>query len=284
MLGEHAHGEGIAVVVHAWSVRPSRERAGPVEERRHQVGLPHRVDPLEQGEDPLKSGAGIDRGLRKGRPAAVLRLVELHEDEVPELHVAVAGRIGERATFGPERRTAIDVNLAARAARPRVAHLPEVVLVTEALDAIERDADLLMPDGLGLVIGFMDRDPEPVAVEAPPLGHELPTPRDDLGLEVVAEREVAKHLEEDEVTFRPSHVIEVVVLAAGPSALLRTHRARVRRDLVTDEVGLERHHARHGEHDRRVVRDEAGRVDHRVVALTEEVEERRPQAVGRDRC
>ena len=56
------------------------------------------------------------------------------------------------------------------------------------------------------------------------LGEELPRPRDRLGLEVVAEAEVAEHLEEREVPVGAADVVEVVVLAAGAHALL--HRRR----------------------------------------------------------
>ncbi len=41
-------------------------------------------------------------------------------------------------------------------------------------------------------------------------------------------------------------------------------------ELVTDEVRLERHHARDGEQDARIVRDEARRCDRRVSTLSEE--------------
>ena len=97
---------------------------------------------------------------------------------------------------------------------------------------------------LGLVVGLVDRDPEPVGVEPEHLGEELPRERDRLGLEVVAEAEVAQHLEEAEVAVRAADVVEVVVLAAGAHALLHRRRPPVRRRLVADEVRLERHHAR----------------------------------------
>src|SRR5215203_3278095 len=118
------------------------------------------------------------------------------------------------SAVGPERRTAVDVDLRARAARAGVAHLPEVVLVAEALDAGERHADLLVPDLLGLVVALVNGDPEPVAVESPATArrigrHELPAPRDDVALEVVAEAEVAEHLEEHEVSLRATDVVEV---------------------------------------------------------------------------
>ena len=57
-------------------------------------------------------------------------------------------------------------------------------------------ADRVVPDLLGLVVGDVDGDPDAVAVEAEHLGDELPRPRDGVGLEVVAEAEVAEHLEE----------------------------------------------------------------------------------------
>jgi hypothetical protein len=56
------------------------------------------------------------------------------------------------------------VDLAARAAGAGVAHLPEVVLVAEPLDAVHRHAHLLVPDGLGLVVALVHGDPQPVAV------------------------------------------------------------------------------------------------------------------------
>ena len=90
-------------------------------------------------------------------------------------------------------------------------------------------------------------------------GDELPAPRDRRLLEVVAEAEVAEHLEEHEVALGAADVVEVVVLAAGAGALLRTDGALVRRLLVADEVRLERHHARDVEQHGRIVRDEARR-------------------------
>ena len=175
VLGEHAHGEAVAVVVVADPIGLARQRAGGVDQRLHEVGLPHRIDALQQGEDPLEPGAGVDRGLRQRGSTAVGSLVVLHEHQVPELHEAVALGVTERAAVGTEVRAAVDVDLAARSARTGVAHLPEVVLVAEALDALERHADLLVPDRFGLVVAVVDRDPQAVTVEAPPLGRRVPS-------------------------------------------------------------------------------------------------------------
>ena len=227
-----------------------------------------------------RPSAGVDRRLRQQGAAAVGRLVVLHEDQVPELHEPVAVRVVQRATVGAERRAAVDVDLAARAARTGVAHLPEVVLVAEALDALHRHADLLVPDRLGLVVAVVDGDPQPVAVDAERLGRQLPAPRDDLVLEVVAEAEVAEHLEEHEVSLGAPDVVEVVVLATGAGALLAADGTLVRRHLVADEVRLERHHAGDGEQHRRIVRDQAGRRHHRVGARREEVDEGVAELIG----
>ena len=174
---------------------------------------------------------------------------------------------------GAEVRTAVEVQLGARAAWPRLTHLPEVVLVAEALDALHRHADDVVPDLLGLVVALVDGDPDAVAVEAPVLGDELPAVGDGQFLEVVPEAEVAHHLEEDEMALGAADVVEVVVLATGADALLRADGPPERRDLVADEVRLEGHHAGHVEQHGRVVRDEAGRRHRRVFASGEEVDE-----------
>ncbi len=280
VLGEDAHGEAVTVVVVAGTVRAPGQRARPIDQRGHQVGLPHRVDALQQAQDPLQTGARVDRRPRQRRPGAVGRLVVLHEDQVPELHEPVAVGIVQRAAVGAERRAAVDVQLAARTARAGVAHLPEVVLVAEALDALHRHADDVVPDLLGLVVALVDGDPDAVAVEAPDIGDELPAQRDRQLLEVVAEAEVAHHLEEHEVALGAPDVVEVVVLATGADALLRAHGAAERGLLVTDEVRLERHHPGDVEQQRRVVRDQARRRHRRVVAGGEEVDERLAELVG----
>ena len=279
VLGEDAHREAVAVVVVADDVRLARDRARLVDERLHQVGLPHRVDALHEGEDAFEPGTGVDRRLRQRRARTVGRLVELHEHEVPELHEAVARRVAERAAVGAERRTAVDVQLATRAARTGVAHLPVVVLVAEPLDALHRHADDLVPDRLGLVVGLVDGHPDAVAVEAPAAGRrvardEVPAPRDGRLLEVVAEAEVAEHLEEHEVPLRAADVVEVVVLATGAGALLGADGALVGRLLVADEVRLERHHAGDVEQHGRIVRDETRRRHGRMTLGREEVAER----------
>ena len=136
----------------------------------------------------------------------------LHEHEVPELDVAVARppwagppsaphsgpqsqKISEHGPHGPVSPISQKLSLSRRWMRSH------------------GEPDLLGPDRLRLVVADVDGDPDAVAVEAQPLGDELPRPRDGVGLEVVAEAEVAEHLEEAEVARRAADRVEVVVLA-----------------------------------------------------------------------
>ena len=87
-------------------------------------------------------------------------------------------------------------------------------------------------------------------------------------LEIVAEGEIAEHLEEGVVARGIADIVEIVVLAAGAHAFLRRHRALDRALLQPGEDVLELHHAGIGEHQRRVVaRHERARGDGLVAVL-----------------
>src|SRR5205807_9545485 len=143
--------------------------------------------------DALETHAGIDRGLGQRIHVALLVAVVLHEDEVPDLDVAIAFRL-RRAGWPPgDARTVIVEDLAARAAGAGVGHLPEVVglefgapwLVTDAYHALLGQADHLRPELVGLVVGLVDRGPELVRGQLVDLGEQLPREGDRILLEVV---------------------------------------------------------------------------------------------------
>jgi hypothetical protein len=216
--------------------------------------------------------------------------IELHEDEVPDLHPALAVGRGLLAE-GCGRRLAIageEVELGARTARTGLAHLPEVVArhPGDADDAVVGEAGDLLPDGAGLVVRGDARlprapaaehgDDEALLVDAPLLRDELPREGDGVVLEVVTEAEVAEHLEERVVARSDADVLEVVVLARDADALLARRGARERAAVLADEDVLERDHARVREHQRRIVlRDERRGRAHLVALAGEEGEERR---------
>ena len=97
-------------------------------------------------------------------------------------------------------------------------------------------------------------------------------------LEVVADREVAEHLEEREVARGVADVLDV----GRAEALLAARQPVVRRLLDAREVGLERVHARGREQDRRIERrrDERGRRQAPVAARLEERQEGLADLVG----
>ena len=158
------------------------------------------------------------------------------------------------------------VELRARPARPGIGRLPEVLDSRQADDSLSRNADPLPPGDGDLVltqaelrVAGEDRRPEALLGEAQSLGHELPGKIDRPVLEIVAEREVAEHLEKGAVTWRAADVVEVVVFSARAHHLLRGHEARRRRLLQSEEVRLQRLHAGHSEERRAVL----GRRDDR---------------------
>ncbi len=71
-----------------------------------------------------------------------------------------------------------------RPAGAGIAHLPEVVLV-EPGEALGIDADLVLPDTLGLVIADMDGDPEFLPGQTEHLGEKVPGEVNGIALEVV---------------------------------------------------------------------------------------------------
>ena len=217
-------------------------------------------------------------GFGSGVHRAVGRAVVLHEHEVPDLDVAVAVLVGRARRAAFDAGAVVVEDLGAGPARAGVAHGPEVRLHAHPREARGIDADLLQPDLGRLVVLLVDRDPQPLGRDAERAGDEIPRVADRLALEVVAEAEVAEHLEERVVARRVADVLEVVVLAAGAHAALRTRRARVAAALLAEEYVLELHHAGVGEQQRRIVaRHQRARGHDGVAMALEELQERSPQ-------
>src|SRR5207302_5333871 len=146
----------------------------------------------------------------------------------------------------------VEVDLGARPTWAVVTHRPEVVLLSQPQYAVVCEAGHLLPESERVVVVGEDRGREAPRVEPEVARQELPGEGDRLRLEVVAEGEVPEHLEEGVVARGPADVLEIVVLAARADALLAGGRAHVVAPFLTEEHGLELHHAR--------VREEEGRV------------------------
>ena len=97
---------------------------------------------------------------------------------------------------------------------------------------------------------------------------------DRVTLEIIAEAEIAEHLEERMVTRGVADILEIVVLAAGAHATLRGGRADIRTLVETQKHVLELHHAGVGEEQRRIVRGHKWRArDVRMSLRYEELDE-----------
>jgi hypothetical protein len=254
----------------------------PVDERLERVDLGERVDLLEDHRRALEAHPGVDVLLRKRRQRPVLGEVELHEDEVPELEVALAVAAGAaRRPAAAVLLAAVVVELRARPAGARFGRLPEILRARQAEDPLARQVPLprlrrhLVLAQAQLRVAGEDRRPQPLGIQVHPARHELPRVLDGTVLEVVAEREVAEHLVEAEVPVREADVVEVVLLPAGAHHLLHRRHAGRRRLLGAEEPALHRLHAGDDEQRRRVVGgrdDRRGRSAH-VALLLEEGEE-----------
>ena len=241
-----------------------------------------RLDRLHRGRHALEAGAGIDVLLRQRSQRARRVAVELDENEIAHLDESLAA-VDVHETFLPRviffrsarGLAAVDADFRARAAWPRLAHLPEIILVAELKNAISRQHAHLEPDVFGLFVVPMHRRVEQLRIDLPDLGDQLPMPSNRFFLVVVAERPVAEHLEEGVMVSVAANRFEIVVLARNAQAFLHVDDAQMLRRSHAQEIILELHHPGVGEEQGRVaLGNQGGRRHDRVATLGEEVEKR----------
>jgi len=197
------------------------------------------VDALQDAGNALEAHAGVDVFLVEEVVLAVFIPVELGEDVVPELEVAVAVAAGLAVRCAAAVcRAAVEVDFGARAAWAG-ADFPEVVLLAQADEALFGEFDDVAPDGVGFVVLFIDGAPEEVRVHFEPFGDEFPAPLEGLFFEVLAKGEVAEHFEEGGVACGVANIFNV----AGADALLAGGHAHVGRRFCACEVVFQRGHA-----------------------------------------
>ncbi len=155
----------------AGAVAVAAEAFGEGDHVPQEIGVVVAEHPLQNGRDALETHAGVDVLGRQFLELAPLIAVVLDEHQVPQLdepRTATVHRadVPRRLTTVAAARAAIDVDLRARAARPGLAHLPEVVLFAEAQDAVAADVRGLAPPLLGFVVRLVDGHPEVCPSEA----------------------------------------------------------------------------------------------------------------------
>ena len=244
MLCDHADGIGVIGVVVAFAA----DTLDGGDDGREQVGLIRRVHILKDSDEALESHAGVHARRGQGRARAVEMMVILHEDEVPQLDIAVAhdavrhdiGAVG-RAVVSEAAvlRAVVVVEFAARSARSLVARgSPPVFVVAVAIHLVGGDA-FRLPQSARFLVGVVDCGGELFERDAVALCHQLDREIDGACLEVVAEAEVAEHLEE-RVVRGVADLFDV----RSAEALLRSGSAPVGRLRLAGEVRLELNHAR----------------------------------------
>ena len=209
---------------------------------------------LDDRNDAVEAEPGVDGRVGELRPRPVGLLVELHEDEVPELLPAVATTLVLGRARRPAARagaTPVVVDLAVVAARARRAGSPPVL--SETRDALRGDADLLDPEPLGIHVVGVDARPESLGVEAEDVRGEIPRVVDRPFLEVVTDRPVAEHLEKRVMGWIADRGDVVVFQSRAAKAFLTRDEVRRRWRALSGDPRFERHHAGHGEEKRRIV-------------------------------
>ena len=114
---------------------------------------------------------------------------------------------------------------------------------------ILRKSRLRFPNLDGFIIIRIHRHPELVLRQLDDLREELPRPRNGLSLEVIAEREIAEHLEIRLMARGTSDILDV---ARAHATLTRRH-ARAGRLHLAGKERLQRRHASTDEQERRIV-------------------------------
>ena len=223
---------------------------------------------LDDAGHALEAEACIDILARERLQRTVRLAVELREHEVPVLEEAVALATHVLQLVPGVTNAAVDVQFAARPARAHRPHRPEVVVRAHGNDAVAWDPDLLPHIGR-LKVLLIDGHPDAVGGQAQDPRRELVGPGDGVVLEVVADGEVAQHLEEGVMPRGATDPLDVI----GADALLVGGHAHPRGDCLAQVVLLERHHARGGKQQGGVRRQQGSAGKSQMVVPLEKLEE-----------
>ena len=275
-----AHVVGVVADVIAAGRTPGHR----VDGRSQQVGFVDVGHALQQERDPLDAHAGVDVLARQRTQdfevvfAGALAAFVLHEHEIPDLDVAVL--VGFRATVDAELGTAVVVDLRRRAARPGNAHRPIVIGHAAALDSLDRQVRDLPPQLHGFVVVEIYCGPElfrikTISTVVDFAGQQRPSQLDGLALEIVAEREIAGHLEKGVVPGGDPDFVDI----GRANAFLNTGGRRIRRGALAEEERHELHHAGVDEQQVGVVENHRGTRYLGMARVHEMIEEPLPDLV-----
>src|SRR5690606_2936628 len=137
------------------------------QQRLEQVDFIIRMHVLQHRRNTLQAHAGIHARLRQRFQFAIGLAIELHEHQVPDFDITVAVYLRRARRTTPDAFAVIVENFRTGTTGTGITHLPEVIrgigralVVADADDALDRHADILRPDIVGLIVTGVDRDPE----------------------------------------------------------------------------------------------------------------------------
>ena len=198
--------------------------------------------------------------------------VVLHEHDVPDLDKAITVFFRCTGAATPDVVTVIVENLGAWAAWAGIAHGPEVVggkggtfVVPDTDNILRRYANLVEPDIVGFIIGFVDGHAETLFGQFQYPREKLPCETDGIGLEVITKAEVTEHFKKGMVTGGVTNILQVVVLATGTDTTLGCCGTGIIPLLPAKEQILKLVHARIGKQQGRII------VGHQRAALDHSV-------------
>ena len=120
----------------------ARQLRCALDQRRKQIRLVIRNHALQYRRHALQTHPGINRRLWQRRQLAGRIAIKLHEDQIPDLHIApaIAAELAIRMPLIRRDRAHVVMNFAARPARAGIAHLPEIIFQAHLVDALFGDA------------------------------------------------------------------------------------------------------------------------------------------------
>ena len=123
----------------------------------HQIRVVIVVLPLQHCANALQPHARIDRGFGQENARTVFALLELHENEVPNLDEPVTVFIRTARRSASDFRPVIVKNFRTRPARSGVAHRPEIVGRRNTDDALLRQTCDFLPQAKGFIVFRINR-------------------------------------------------------------------------------------------------------------------------------
>ena len=152
----------------------------------------------------------------------VFIFVKLGKYQIPKFHISVA--VTARLTIflaAAVGLASVKIKLGAGPAGTG-ADFPEIVLFSQADNALLGNADFIMPNIKGFLIVFVNGDPNPLLRQIQMLCHKFPGPGNRFFFEIIPKREIAQHFKKSGVAGGMPYIFNIAcsnTLLAGAHPL-----------------------------------------------------------------